>query len=101
MVKGLYRYELHQKNEKQYYNHKLIKDTLKDEIKEHHRFDWKEAVLLFIGLLMGYIAADIIGIDQLISNKFLRFTAEVFILFFAITLVNAIALGLKKLMTGK
>ena len=50
---------------------------------------------------MGYIAADIIGIDQLISNKFLRFTAEVFILFFAIALVNAIALGLKKLMTGK
>ena len=41
-------------NEKQYYNNKLIKETLKDEIKEHHRFDWKEAVLLFIGLLMVY-----------------------------------------------
>jgi hypothetical protein len=88
-------------NEKEYYNHKLIKETLKDEIKEHHRFDWKEYVLLFWGLLLGFIVTNIIGIDQLISNKFLRFTAEVFILFFAIALVNAIALGLKKLMTSK
>lgn len=88
-------------NEKQYYNNKLIKDTLKDEIKEPHKFDWKEYVLLFLGLLLGFIVTNIIGIDQLISNKFLRFTAEVFILFFAIALVNAIALGLKKLMTGK
>ena len=88
-------------NEKQYYNNKLIKDTLKDEIKEPHKFDWKEYVLFFLGLLLGFIVTNIIGIDQLISNKFLRFTAEVFILFFAIALVNAIALGLKKLMTGK
>ena len=88
-------------NEKQYYNNKLIKETLKDEIKEPHKFDWKEYVLLFFGLLLGFIVTNIIGIDQLISNKFLRFTAEVFILFFAIALVNAIALGLKKLMTGK
>ena len=88
-------------NEKEYYNHKLIKETLKDEIKEPHKFDWKEYVLLFFGLLLGFIVTNIIGIDQLISNKFLRFTAEVFILFFAIALVNAIALGLKKLMTGK
>jgi hypothetical protein len=87
--------------EKEYYNHKLIKETLKDEIKEPHKFDWKEYVLLFFVLLLGFIVTNIIGIDQLISNKFLRFTAEVFILFFAIALVNAIALGLKKLMTGK
>jgi hypothetical protein len=88
-------------NEKEYYNKKLIKDTLKEEIKNPHKFEWKEAVILLLGLIFGYIVTDIIGIDELISNKILRFMAEVFILFIAIAAVNAIAVVFKKLMTNK
>ncbi len=88
-------------NEKEYYNQKLLKETFQDEIKKPHKFDWKEAVLLLLGLILGFIVTDIIGLEELISNKILRYTAEIFILVIAIAAVNAFAVGFKKLMTNK
>ena len=88
-------------NEREYYNQKLLKETFKDEIKKPHKFDWKEDVLLFFGLILGFIVTDIIGLEELIGNKFLRYTAEIFILVIGIAVVNLTAAGLKKLMTNK
>ena len=88
-------------NEREYYNQKLLKETFKDEIKKLHKFDWKEDVLLFLGLILGFIVTDIIGLEELIGNKFLRYTAEIFILVIGIAVVNLTAAGLKKLMTNK
>ena len=88
-------------NEKEYYNQKLLKETFQDEIKKPHKFDWKEAVLLLLGLILGFIVTDIIGLEELISNRILRYTAEIFILVIAIAAVNAFAVGFKKLMTDK
>lgn len=93
--------EYTKENEKEYYNQKLLKETFQDEIKKPHKFDWKEAVLLLLGLILGFIVTDIIGLEELIGNKFLRYTAEVFILVIAIAAVNVIAVGFKKLMTNK
>ena len=86
-------------NEIQYYNQKLIKDTIKDEIKKPNKFEWKDSVLSFLGLVLGFIVTDIIGLEELIDNKLLRYTAEIFILVAGITVVNVIAIGLKKAFT--
>ncbi|WP_175460909.1 hypothetical protein [Ruminococcus flavefaciens] len=56
---------------------------------------------MLFGLILGFIVTDIIGLEELIGNKFLRYTAEVFILVIAIAAVNVIAVGFKKLMTNK
>jgi hypothetical protein len=93
--------EYTKEKEQEYYNKKLINETMKEEIKKPHKFDWKECVLLFVGLLLGFIITDIIGTDELISNKILRFTAEVFILFISISVVNIVAAVIKRLMTRK
>ena len=93
--------EYTKEKEQEYYNKKLINETMKEEIKKPHKFDWKEAVLLLLGLILGFIVTDIIGLEELIGNKFLRYMAEVFILVIAIAAVNVIAVGFKKLMTNK
>ncbi len=50
---------------------------------------------------LGFIVTDIIGLEELIGNKFLRYTTEVFILVIGIAVVNIIAASFKKLMTKK
>lgn len=91
--------EYTKEKEQEYYNKKLINETIKEEIKKPHKFDWKDSFLSFLGLVLGFIVTDIIGLEELIGNKLLRYTAEIFILVVGITVVNVIAIGLKKAFT--
>ena len=44
--------EYTKEKEQEYYNKKLINETMKEEIKKPHKFDWKDSFLSFLGLVL-------------------------------------------------
>jgi len=62
--------------EREYYNHKILKESFSDEMKKPRRIDWAELIAVFIGVFLGLTIRDVIGTEQLISNSAARFFAD-------------------------
>ena len=75
--------------ERAYYNKKLIRDGMKDELKKP--FSWKN-------FLIGRRLITMIGTETLITNAAVRFIAEVLILAAMIMIVHLVYAGIKELM---
>ena len=69
-----------EEKERRYYNKKLIKEGLKDEIKKPHKIDLKELISNIIGLFLGMVIYDITGIDGFINNNFVRSILKIAVL---------------------
>ena len=77
--------------EQEYYNTKLIKESIKDSSSRPHKLSVLDTLVHIIGTVLGFIIQDIIDTDKLISNGVLRFFADVIIIVIAITAVNVIS----------
>ena len=68
--------------ERKYYNDKLIKDGLKDELSKPHRFDLKDLIKNVIGITTGFMVTHALDIRN--------FVLEVLILTAGICIVHGI-----------
>lgn len=86
--------------ERAYYNKKLIREGIKDELKKP--FSWKQFLIefsqYFIGILIGRRLITMIGTETLITNAAVRFIIEVLILAAMIMIVHLVYAGIKELM---
>lgn len=76
--------------ERQYYNKKLIKQGLKNELKGAPKISLRELVLTLIGSFIGMAVIDGIGIDGLINNRVAVFLSEAVIIALSIHIVYLI-----------
>ncbi len=76
--------------ERKYYNKKLIKNSIESEIKKSHKIDWKEYINDCIGIFLGLMLNDKIGIENHFNSVFIGFTVDVFIIVAAIIFIKII-----------
>ena len=91
--------------EQSYYNRMLLRNSisnLADDVDNGtYEFPWKNFIISTTGTILGLIIRDMIGTETLISNKGLKFCADVAILVVMITLVNLVVMGFSKLFKPK
>ena len=95
--------------EREYYNQKLIKDSIISEISNladdvdngTYKIPCKNFITNAIGTILGIILCDIIGIETLNLNKGLKFWADVVIFVVMIILANLVVMGFSKLFKPK
>ena len=83
--------------EQKYYNKKLIKNSIESEIKKSHKIDWKEYINDCIGIFLGLMLNDKIGIENHFNSVFIGFTVDVFIIVAAIIFIKIILNAILKI----
>ena len=76
--------------ERQYYNKKLIKQGLKNELKGAPKISLRELVLTLIGSFIGMAVIDGIKIGKLINNNVAAFLAEAIIIALSVHIIYLI-----------
>lgn len=87
-----------EEQERAYYNRKLIRDGMKDELKKP--YSWKtfgyDFVQFFLGNLLGRLVIDAIGTETLIKNEAVSFIVDVLILTAMILIMHLIFEAVRK-----
>lgn len=80
-----------------HYNKKILKESIKDEMKKPHRIDWADMIAVFIGTVLGLSVRDAIDTKRSISNGFGRFCVDVLIITIAILAVQGVFAVVRKM----
>ena len=83
--------------ERKHYNKKILKESIKDEMKKPHRIDWADMIAVFIGTVLGLSIRDAIDTKSLISNGFGQFCVNVLIITIAILAVQGVFAVVRKI----
>lgn len=87
-----------EEQERAYYNRKLIRDGMKDELEKP--YSWKtfgyDFVQFFLGNLLGRLVIDAIATETLIKNEAVSFIVDVMILTAMILIMHLIFEAVRK-----
>ena len=85
-----------EEKERRYYNNKLIKEGIRDEMKKPHPINWMDFLTSVIGTALGFAVCGLIGTETLIRNGAGRFAVNVLIVTAMIAVVKLAAYGITK-----
>ena len=80
-----------EEKERQYYNKKLIKEGVQNELKKPFRINWAELIANCIGIFIGLQIFHLTGLEESITSGAVRILVQVLIVAACMTAVNLIA----------
>lgn len=77
--------------ERQYYNKKLIKEGVRNELKQPFRINWIELIANCIGIFIGLRIFHLAGFETRITNGAVRILVQVLLIAACMTVTNLLA----------
>ncbi|MBR3449169.1 MAG: hypothetical protein IKH27_15345 [Oscillospiraceae bacterium] len=77
--------------ERQYYNKKLIKEGVRNELKQPFRINWIELIANCIGIFIGLRIFHLAALETRITNGAVRILVQVLLIAACMTVTNLLA----------